>query len=423
MERRSLFQPIKIGGIEIRNRLAMMPLCLNFNLKGGLVSDQTKAFFAGRAKDGLGLIVTGTLTVSNVVRIRRVESGFMMMDHTAKTGLFELAEMIHMYGARIIMQFSYGFGHQTSSKDQWPDPTADPIAASAVPFKLLTSGQPKKAVEFHRRMGREFKISRVEGLMPREATVEEITEIENTQADGALALKQLGFDGIEIHCGHGYFGAGFLSPRVNRRTDRYGGSPEKRMTFVRNLYRKTREKVGEDFVIGMRISIAEYVPGGQTIEDTKFVCTEMEKMGLNYVSFTNGCYESFNRFYPDEDGTMLDEAHEIRKALKIPVITPSVHDPDQAERAIAEGKTDMIGLARAIMADPHWVSKAAEGKQPVRCVKCGLCWDHIVAGLPIRCTVNPECGFEQYLPGYLPERPIKPVRPPSLRGDRSHQEG
>ncbi len=418
MERKSLFQPITIGNIEIKNRLAMMPLCLNYNLKGGLVSDQTKAFFAGRARDGLGLIVAGTLTVSNVVRIRRIESGFMMMDHTAKPGLFELAEMVHMSGCKILMQFSYGFGHQTSSKDQWPDPTADPIAASAVPFKLLPSGQPKKADGWHKRMGTEFKISRVEGLMPREATVEEIEEIENTQAEGALALQQLGYDGIEIHCGHGYFGAGFLSPRVNRRADQYGGSPEKRMTFLKNLYRKTREKVGEDFVIGMRLSLAEHVPGGQGIEDTKFICQEMEKLGLNYVSFTNGCYEAFNCFYPDEDGTMLDGAHEIRKAIKIPVITPSVHDPDLAEKAVAEGKTDMIGLARATIADPHWVSKAAEGKQPVRCVKCGVCWDHIVFGLPIRCTVNPECGFEQYLPGYLPERPVKHVLSPHLRASK-----
>ena len=415
MERRFLFQPITIGKVEIRNRIAVMPLCLNYNLKGGLVSDQTKAFFAGRAKDGLGLIVAGTLTVSNVVRIRRVESGFMMMDHSAKPGLFELAEMVHMYGCKIFMQFSYGFGHQTSSKDQWPDPTADPIAASAVGFKILPSSQPKKPDAWHKKMGTEFKISRAEGLMPREASIEEIEEIEDTQAEGALALKQLGYDGMEIHCGHGYFGAGFLSPRINRRKDKYGGSPEKRMTFLKNLYRKARQKVGEDFVIGMRISLAEHIPGGQTVEDTQLICREMEKLGLNYVSFTNGCYEAFNYYYPDEDGTMLNEAGEIRKTIQIPVITPSVHDPDLAEKAVAEGKTDMIGLARATLADPHWVSKVAEGKKPVRCIKCGLCWDHIVFGFPIRCSVNPECGFEQYLPEYLPERPIQRVWSPQLR--------
>jgi 2-enoate reductase len=415
MEEKSLFKPIKVGEIEIKNRLAIMPLCLNYNLKGGLVSDQTKAFFAGRAKDGLGLIITGTLTVSNVVRMRREESGFMMMDHTAKRGLFELAEMIHMFGCKIFMQLSYGLGHQTSSKDKWPDPTVDPIAASAVGFKVLPSGRVKKAEAWHKKMGAEFRVSRAEGLMPRAATIEEIEEIEDTQAEAALTLKRLGYDGVEIHCGHGYFGAGFLSPRVNRRRDKYGGSPERRMTFLKNCYLKARKKAGENFVIGMRISIGEQVPGGQTLEDTKFICQEMEKLGLDYISLTNGCYEAFKYYLPEEDGTMLDGSGEIKKVVKIPVITPSVHDPNMAEKAVREGKTDIIGLARATLADPHWVSKVATGKRPVRCIKCGLCWDHITLALPMRCSVNPECGFERYLPGYLPERPLKVVKPTYLR--------
>ncbi len=143
------------------------------------------------------------------------------MDHSAKPRLFELAELVHMHGCKIFMQFSLGFGHQTSTRDQWPDPTADPIAASAVGFKLLPSGQPRKADAWHKKRGTEFKVSQAEGLMPREATIEEIEEIEDTQAEGALALKALGYDGMEIHCGHNYFGAGFLSPRINRRTDKF----------------------------------------------------------------------------------------------------------------------------------------------------------------------------------------------------------
>jgi 2,4-dienoyl-CoA reductase-like NADH-dependent reductase (Old Yellow Enzyme family) len=402
MERKNLFQPITIGKYEIKNRLAMTPMCLNYNLKGGLVSERTKAFYCGRAKDGLGLIIAGTLTASNVVRIRRVESGFVMMDHTAKPGLFELAETAHRYGCKIFMQFSAGMGRQVSTRDQWPDPTADPIAASPVEFEILASAIPKKAVAYHKRHGTEFKISRAEHLLAREATHEELEEIEDTTAEGGLDIKQLGFDGMELHFGHGYFGHSFVSPRLNRRTDKYGGSPEKRMTFLRNMYNKAREKVGDDFVIGMRISLAENVPGGQTIEDTKYICKEMEKLGLNYISVTNGCHEAFNGFLPNEDGTMLDGASELKKMLKIPIITPSVHDPDLADRAIAEGKTDMIGLARAMLADSRWISKAAAGKQPVRCIKCGLCWDQILSGLPIRCTVNPE---------YFPERPLKHVLP------------
>jgi dimethylglycine catabolism A len=416
MEGKFLFQPISIGNLEIKNRLALLPLCLNYNLKGGLVSNQTKAFFAGRARDGLGLIIAGTLTVSSEVYKRRVGSGFMMMDHTAKPGLYELAEMVHMFGCKIFMQFSYGMGHQISKRDQWPDPTADPITASPIDTKLKPPEHPMKADIWHKRMGGEFVITNVEEMMTREATIREIEEIENTQAEATVALRKLGYDGVELHFGHGYFGSGFLSPRINRRTDRYGGSPEKRMAFLKNCYTKARQKVGKDFVIGMRISIEEHVPGGQTIEDTKFICEEMEKVGLDYISFTNGCHDAFNYFQPDEDGTAIEGAGEIKKTLKIPVITPSIHDPDLAERAVAEGKTDMVGLARAHFADPHWVSKVAEGKKPVRCIKCGLCWDHIVFGLPIRCTVNPELGFEQYLLGYLPERPLKHILPPHLRG-------
>jgi 2,4-dienoyl-CoA reductase-like NADH-dependent reductase (Old Yellow Enzyme family) len=421
MERKALFQPIQIGTVEVKNRLALLPLCLNYNLKGGLVSTQTKAFFAGRARDGLGLIVAGTLTVSNEVYKRRVGSGFMMMDHSAKPGLYELAELAHMFGTKIFMQFSYGMGHQISKKDQWPDPTADPITASPIETKLIPPAQPMKADAWHKRMGTEFQIANVEDMMTREATLKELEEIEDTQADAALALKTLGFDGVELHFGHGYFGAGFLSPRVNQRKDQYGGSPEKRMTFPKNCYEKARKRVGKDFAIGMRISLEEHVPGGQTLDDTKYICKEMEKLGLNYVSFTNGCHDAFDYYQPDEDGSMIEGAAVIKKALKIPVVTASIHDPDLAEKTVMEGKTDMVGLARALFADPHWISKAAEGKRPVRCIKCGLCWDHIVFGLPIRCTVNPELGFEQYLPGYLPERPMKSVLPPHLHSSRGKE--
>ena len=191
------------------------------------------------------------------------------------------------------------------------------------------------------------------------------------------------------------------------------------MTFLKNLYHKTRKKVGRYFVIGMRISLEEHIPGGQTLEDTKFICREMEKLGLDYISFTNGCYETFHRYLPDEDGTMLDGASEIKRVVKIPTITPSVHDPDLAEKAVSEGRTDMIGLARALLADSQWVSKASAGKRPVRCIKCGLCWDQIVLGLPIRCTVNPECGFEQYLQRYQPETPLQRVWPPHLRPSKN----
>ena len=154
-------------------------------------------------------------------------------------------------------------------------------------------------------------------------------------------------------------------------------------------------------IIGMRISIAERVPGGQTIEDTKFICREMEKLGLDYISLTDGCHEAWSHTEPDESGTMLDGATEIKMDVGIPVITPSMHDPDMAQQAIAEGKTDMISLLRGLIADPYWPQKVAEGKSITKCIKCNAgCWGRLFRGLPIRCTVNPEVGLEQYIPEY-----------------------
>jgi NADPH-dependent glutamate synthase beta subunit-like oxidoreductase/2,4-dienoyl-CoA reductase-like NADH-dependent reductase (Old Yellow Enzyme family) len=400
MERRSLFEPITIGSIKIKNRIAMTPVCLDYNDRGR-ITEQMKAFYVARAKGGVGLFIPGTITVSKVVSARRVASGFEMMDHSFKPELANFAEALHMFGAKVFFQISFGFGQQSGSRAQWPDPTVEPIAISAGQQRMLPKSLPRKSIEWYKKRGLDTPLATHSDVMPREATIEEIEEIENSTALGSTTLKALGYDGMEIHCGHGYFGGETLSALRNKRTDMYGGSLGKRMTFLKNIYLKTREKVGTDFAIGMRISIDERVPGGQTLEDTKFICQEMERLGIDYISLTDGCHEAWYYTEPDESGTMLDGAAEIKKLVRIPVITPSVNDPSMAEKAIAEGKTDMIAMVRGLIADPNWANKAAEGKRVIECIKCNAgCWGRLWQGLPIRCTVNPEVGFEQYNPEY-----------------------
>jgi NADPH-dependent glutamate synthase beta subunit-like oxidoreductase/2,4-dienoyl-CoA reductase-like NADH-dependent reductase (Old Yellow Enzyme family) len=411
MERKSLFQPISIGNVEIKNRIAMTPVCLNYNERGR-VTEQTKAFYMARAKGGVGLFIPGTISVSKVVAARRVASGFEMMDHSYKPELAVFAEILHMFGAKVFFQFSFGFGQQSGSRAQWPDPMVEPIAISPGQQRMLPEILPRKSVEWYKKRGLDTPLATHCDVIPREATIEEIEEIEDTMAEGTATLKALGYDGVEIHCGHGYFGAETLSPLRNRRTDKYGGSPEKRMTFLKNCYLKARQKAGDDFVIGMRISLAERVPGGQTLEDTKFICRKMERLGLDYISLTDGCHEAWNYTEPDESGTMLDGASEIKKEVNIPVITASIHDPDVAEKAIVEGKTDMIAMVRGLIADPNWPNKAAEGKRFTECIKCNAgCWGRLWQGLPIRCTVNPEVGFEQFNPEYQIIEPEKKTPP------------
>lgn len=378
----------------------MTPVCLDYNDRGR-ITEQMKAFYVARAKGGVGLFIPGTITVSKGVSARRVASGFEMMDHSFKPELANFAEILHMFGAKVFFQISLGFGQQSGSRAQWPDPRVEPIAISAGQQRMLPESLPRKSVEWYKKRGLDTPLATHSDVIPREATIEEIEEVENSTAEGSAALKTLGYDGMEIHCGHGYFGGETLSPLRNKRTDQYGGSLEKRMTFLKNVYFKTRAKVGKDFVIGMRISLDERVPGGQTLEDTKFICREMERLGIDYISLTDGCHEAWHYTEPDESGAMLGGAAEIKKEVDIPVITASVNDPALAEKAIAEGKTDMIAMVRGLIADPNWANKAVQGKRVTECIKCNAgCWGRLWQGLPIRCTVNPEVGFEQYNPEY-----------------------
>lgn len=422
-----LFKPIRIGNIEIKNRIAFTPMCTSYqNPSNGLVTEQLKAFYAARALGGTGLLIPGTVTVTKIHADRRGPSGLKMLDHAAKPGLAELAETAHMFDAKIFIQISTGQGRQVYSKRQWVDPSLDVISASPIPYKVNPEMFPSKTVAWHKERGIDWSYGydeegnlkfEGEGMMPREATIEEIEATEESVAAAVPQLRALGFDGVEIHSCHGYFAFSFLSPRLNKRTDKYGGSLENRTRFLRNMIQKSRQKVGDDFVIGTRLTLDEHVPGGYTIEECKDICKAVEDWGVDYISFSDGSYDAFKYFIPDEDGTMLDNTAIIKSVVKIPVIPASVHDPDMAENAIKEGKTDLIGLARGLLADPEWANKVARGERYVKCIRCNSgCWDRLMLGLPLRCAVNPEAGFEQYNPKYWPTNaPHKKSEMPHVR--------
>jgi len=421
-----LFKPIKIGNLEVKNRIAFPPMCTSYqNPVNGHVTEQLKAFYAARALGGAGLLIPGTVTVTKLHADRRGPSGLKMLDHAAKLGLAELAETAHMFGSKIFLQISTGQGRQVYSKKQWVDPSLDVISASAIPYRVNREMLPSKAVEWHKKRGIDWSYGYDEngklkydgeGMIPREATIEEIEATAQSVIDSVPQLQALGFDGVEIHSCHGYFAFSFLSPRLNKRTDQYGGSFENRTRLLRTMIEGARKKVGDDFVIGTRLTLEEHVPGGLTIEDTKEICKGVEEWGVDYISFSDGSYDAFKYFVPDEDGTMLGNASVIKGVVKIPVITTSVHDPDMAEAAVKTGKTDLVGLARGMLADPEWANKVAEGKRPVKCIRCNAgCWDRLMLGLPLRCTLNPEAGFEQYNPKYLPlNAPHKRIEMPHI---------
>ncbi len=231
LDREALFQPVKIGNVEIKNRVAMTAMCTGYQDMHGHVTEQSKAFINARAKGGAGLIIAGSVTVTKLHADRRGSSGFKMLNTSAHAGLADMAEQAHLFGSKIFMQISTGLGRQVYHRRDWVNPELDVLSASPVPFLIIPEMFSEKAVHYYRRMGVPYmKFPDDKTLAPREATVEEIEETEETVARSVPVLKSLGFDGVEIHSSHGYFAFSFLSPRLNLRTDRYGGDLDHRMT-------------------------------------------------------------------------------------------------------------------------------------------------------------------------------------------------
>jgi 2,4-dienoyl-CoA reductase-like NADH-dependent reductase (Old Yellow Enzyme family) len=244
--------------------------------------------------------------------------------------------------------------------------------------------------------------------MPREMTKEEIkSEIEEF-AQSCILISLAGFDGIELHAPHGYLEHQFLSPRSNKRTDEYGGSLENRMRFVVEIYEAVRKEIGRSVPIGIRLSGDEHMPDGIHHDELKLIAKKMGQMGIDYVHMSDGSYEALKYFFPDEDGTIIEEGAGFKSVLPkhVPVITVSVHDPAMASQAIRDGKMDMVSLGRQMLIDPEWANKVREGRAFRKCIRCCDCLMRTAIGMPVRCRVNKDLGREKYMPEYWrPQRP------------------
>jgi 2,4-dienoyl-CoA reductase (NADPH2) len=241
---------------------------------------------------------------------------------------------------------------------------------------------------------------------PREATIDEIRELEREMAVSALRCRGAGFDGVEVAAHMSYFLASFLSPRTNWRSDEYGGSVENRARVLGNIVRLIRQQTGPSFPVGLRVSANEHVEGGQGPEDCAAVVQCVERAGLDYVALSDGNYESMYRSAPETDGAAVEhgEAQAFRRALGCRLIIGSTHDPYRAAEVITAGHGDAIMFARQLIADPEYPNKVRDGRlrEIVRCDRNNLCMRRMVMGMPPRCTVNPRMGRESRRVGERP---------------------
>ena len=430
----ALFEPITIGDVEIKNRIAMAPMNMVYSDPEGYNSEQWLAWYAARAKGGFGLIITDCVVVNPYYwRGSDHVNPHLFTDERHGRGLGVLADHIHAFGAKVFIQLSPGFGRQGHASSASLHEA--PAAPSAIPIRIdlrnLNKGWVKQvkrispelapaigALDAQRAMSDE-QYARLEevlveavsktdpqlikvifGEVPRELTIAEIVFLEEKMAEMSAEALRYGFDGVEIHSPHGYLLHQFLSKRSNKRTDEYGGPLENRARFLLNIIRKTRELIGPDRVLGARFSGDELMPDGITNEEMLKVVAMASKEGLSYVDVSQGCYENPGAFAPDGEGAMLKYAPGFKEASGLPVVTPTFRTPKAAAAAVSEGKTDVVALGRQATADPFWPAKVKSGREKdiVKCIRCNLCYMNLFEHKWLRCEVNPTAGYERYMP-------------------------
>lgn len=387
-----LFQPMKIGKVELKNRYVMAPMG-----PGGLCDEQGcynekgVEYYVERAKGGTGLIITGVTYVENDIEKCVMPSmpcptlNPLNFIKTAKP----MTERVHAYGAKIFSQLSGGFGRVSI-----PSIVGRvAVAPSPIPHRFL------------------------DGVTCRELTVEEIHTYIRKFAESAAVCKKAGFDGVEIHAVHeGYLIDQFAIAFYNQRTDEYGGSLINRLRFATEIVQAIKKECGEDFPVSLRYSLKSFtkdwrkggLPGeefeeaGRDIEEGKEAAKILVEAGYDALNADVGTYDSWYWNHPPmyhEKGMYLPYNEILKQVVDVPVITAGrMEDPDLASEAVRKGQTDMIALGRPLLADPEIPNKIMRGEfEQVRpCLSCQEgCMGRLAAYAQISCAVNPACGRER----------------------------
>lgn len=370
-----MLSPINIGKMVLKNRFVVPAMATNYCDHNGYATARYIEYHRKKAQGGWGLIITENYAVTPEGRGLWVPG---LWEEEQITGHRKMTEEVHKYGAKIIAQI-YHAGRQTSSDIAGKQP----IAPSAIPCPVMKE-------------------------MPREMNKIEIKQLIKAFGDTAERAKKAGFDGVEIHMGHGYLLAEFLSLYSNKRTDEYGGTLDNRVRLPLEIYNEIRTRCGSDFVITCRISADEFILGGRTIEETKVLARIFQKAGFDGIHVSAGVYASTEYIMQPmyiPSGFMVDLAKEVKSVVDIPVIAVGrINDPDMAETILRSGKADLIAMGRASLADPYLPKKYREGEKDniKMCIACQQgCKSIVATGQPIRCLVNPSLGFE-----YLKENKI-----------------
>ncbi|MDO4544971.1 MAG: FAD-dependent oxidoreductase [Bacillota bacterium] len=369
-----LMQPIRIGKMRVKNRMVFPPMNTNYSNENGAPMELMMDYYARRARGGAGLVIVESTTIDATSRNHGAQS---QLSNTASIPLWsKVVDKVHRYGAKVAIELThFGADGTVSSGGLEPSPSN------------VTS------------RGAEFEVH--------EMTIEEIHAMQQMYVEAVVNAKKAGFDAITYHAAHGNIMPEFFSTLYNKRTDWYGGSFENRVRFAREIVEMTREAVGPDYPLMMRISGDEYIQGGRTLEETVEICKVMEKAGIDCFDVSGGIQATYlftiaPYNLPGLHGFMMPSAKAIKEAVNVPVIgVGGIRDPELAEKYLEEGYADMIAIGRSFIADPDFGVKAMEGRScDIRpCLTCGNCFMEICNDRILTCTVNPEAGREDDFKG------------------------
>lgn len=372
-----LLAPLDLGFTTLKNRTLMGSMHTGLEEKPGGF-ERMAAYFAERARGGVGLMVTGGIGPNEEGGVYSGAAKLSTVEEAEKHKIVTRA--VHEAGGKICMQILHAGRYAYSPKSVAPSAIQAPIN----PFK------------------------------PRELDEEGIEKQIADFVNCAALAQQAGYDGVEVMGSEGYFINQFLVAHTNHRTDRWGGSYENRMRLPVEIVRRVREAVGPNFIIIYRLSMLDLVEGGSSWDEIVLLAKAIEKAGATIINTGIGWHEAriptIATKVPRAAFTKVTA--KLKGEVSIPLITTNrINTPEVAEQVLAEGDADMVSMARPFLADPEFVNKAAEGRADEinTCIGCNqACLDHTFGGKLTSCLVNPRACHETEL-NYIPTTQVKKI--------------
>ena len=362
----NILKPLHLGFTTIKNRVVMGSM--HTGLEDRFYNyPKLAAYFGERAKGGVGLIITGGISPNRQGWLLPAGGTMNTIGDIAPHRL--VTHAVHKHGAKILMQILHSgrYGYQ-------------PFVVSSSPIK-----------------------SPISPFKPRQMSEKQILSTIQDYAECAHLAKLAGYDGVEIMGSEGYLLNQFLSRHVNQRDDRWGGSIDNRMRLAVEIVKAIRQKVGENFIICFRLSMLDLVHDGNTMQEVIAVAQALEKAGITLLNTGIGWHEARIPTIVTSvpRAAFADYTAEVKKHVNLPVIASNrINMPETAEAILAQGKADMVQMARPFLADPYWVNKTATNRvdEINTCIACNqACLDHTFKNQRATCLVNPRAAFETEL--------------------------